>query len=46
MVETLHRFGDRLGIAIIVLFTLGIGPHVFRRHQPGVVAKRLKFATG
>ena len=22
-----------------------VAPHIFRRHQPGVVAKRLKFAT-
>jgi hypothetical protein len=26
-------------------FHFGIRPHVFRRHQPGVVAERLKFAT-
>jgi hypothetical protein len=43
--RALHRLGDRFGIAIVVLFTFGIRPHVFRRHQPGVVAERLKFAT-
>src|SRR5262249_35276644 len=39
--RALHRFRDRLGIAIVVLFTFAI----FRRHQPGVMAKRLKVAT-
>ena len=43
--RTLHRFGNRLGVAIIVLFTLAIRAHVFRRHQAGIVAKRLKFPT-
>ena len=43
--RTLHRFRDRLGIAIVVLFTFAIRTHVFRRHQPGVMAKRMKVAT-
>src|ERR1700756_5190129 len=43
--RTLHRFSDRFGVAIVVLFTFGVRAHVFRRHQPGVVAKRLKLAT-
>jgi hypothetical protein len=30
---------DRFGIAEVVLLTLGIWPHVLRRHQPGIVAK-------
>src|SRR4029434_7618892 len=41
----LHRFSNRLGVAIVVLFTLAIRAYVFRRHQSGVVAKRLKLAT-
>src|SRR5262245_24359581 len=39
------RCGDRFRIAIVILVTFAIRPLVFRRHQPGVVAKRLKFAT-
>ncbi len=38
--RTLHRLGDRLRIAEVVLLSLRIGPHVLRRHQPGIVAKR------
>jgi hypothetical protein len=40
----LHGLGDRFSIAIVILVTFAIRPHVFRRHQPGVVTKRLKFA--
>ena len=29
---------DRLGIAVVVLLCLDVGPHVFRRHQPDGVA--------
>ena len=29
--RTLHRFRDRLGIAIVIFFTFGIRAHVFRR---------------
>jgi hypothetical protein len=36
---------NRLGVAIVVLFTLAIRAYVFRRHQSGIVAKRLKLAT-
>ena len=36
----LHRFGDRLGVAEVVLLSLGIGLDVFRQHQPGLVAER------
>jgi Sel1 repeat len=43
--RALHCFGDRFRIAIVFLVTFAIRPHVFRRHQLGVVAKRLKFAT-
>src|SRR6516165_3200365 len=43
--RALHRFRDRLGIAIVVLFTFAIRAHIFRRHQPGVMAKRLKVAA-
>jgi hypothetical protein len=43
--RALHRFSDRLGIAIVVLFTFAIRAHVFRRHQSGIVAKRLQFAA-
>ena len=41
----LHRFGDRLRIAEVVLLSLRIGTHVLRRHQPGVVAKPLQLPT-
>jgi hypothetical protein len=41
----LHRFGDRLCITEVILLAPGIGPHVPRRHQPSVVAKRLKSTT-
>src|SRR5262245_66586438 len=43
--RTLHRLGDRLGIAEVVLLALAVRSHVFRRHQASVVAKRLKLAT-
>src|SRR6202045_1847178 len=43
--RTLHCFGDRFSVAIVILVTFAIRPHVVRRHQPGVMAKRLKFAT-
>ncbi len=41
----LHRLGDRLRIAEVVLLSLRIGAHVLRRHQPSVVAKHLQLAT-
>jgi hypothetical protein len=42
---TLHRLGDRLRIAEVVLLSFALRANVFRRHQPSVVAKRLKLAT-
>jgi hypothetical protein len=36
---------DRLRIAIIVLVSLEVGPHILRRHQPDSVAKVGKLAT-
>src|SRR5450631_2529582 len=41
----LYRFGDCLGIAEVVLLSLRVGTNVLRRHQPGIVTKRLKPAT-
>jgi hypothetical protein len=41
----LHRFGNCLRVTEVVLLALGIRPHVLRRHQPGVVAKRFKPTT-
>jgi len=41
----LHRLGDRLCIAEVVLLTLRIRTHVLRRHQPGVVAKPMELAA-
>src|SRR6516165_6663388 len=43
--RTLHRLRDRFRIAVVILFAFGIRAHVFRRHQPSIVAKRLKLAT-
>src|SRR6201984_352759 len=43
--RALHRFGDRLGIARVVLVSLRIRPHVFCRHQPSVVTECLQLAT-
>ncbi len=41
----LHRFSDRFSVTEVILLALGIGPHILRRHQPSVVAKRLKSTT-
>jgi hypothetical protein len=38
----LHRLGDRLRIAEVVLLPLRVGADVLRRHQPGVVAQCFK----
>ena len=38
--RSLHCLGDRLRVAEVVLLPLRIGPHVLRRHQPGIVTKR------
>src|SRR5262245_66208913 len=42
---TLDRLGDGLGITKVILLSLRIGPHILRRHQPGIVTKRLQLAT-
>ena len=41
----LHRLGNRLGITEVVLLSLRVGPYVLRRHQSGIVTKRLKLAA-
>src|SRR5271165_6427497 len=33
-----HRLCDPLGVAIVVLLRLDVGPDIFGRHQPDVVA--------
>jgi hypothetical protein len=43
--RSLHRLGDCLGIAEVILLSLGIGTNILRRHQPGIVAKCPKFAA-
>jgi hypothetical protein len=43
--RALHRLGDRLSIAEIVLLALVVRAHVFCWHQPRVVTKRLQLAT-
>ena len=40
-----HRLGNRLRVAEVVLLSLRVGPHVLRRHQPGIVTKRLQLTT-
>ena len=37
----LHRLGNRLRIAEVVLLSLVIRPHVFGWHQSGIVAESL-----
>ena len=41
----LHRLGNRLGVAEVVLLSLRVGSHVLCRHQPGIVAKLPQLAT-
>src|SRR6266498_178469 len=41
----LHRLGDRLRVAEVVLLPLRIRTNVLRRHQPGIVTKTLELAT-
>src|SRR5215472_7505583 len=41
----LYRFGDRLRIAEVILLSLGIRAHILRRHQPGIMPKRLQLAA-
>src|SRR5262249_3346490 len=43
--RALHRLGDRLGIAEVVLLPSRVGAHIFGWHQPSVVTKRCKFAV-
>src|SRR3984893_4475719 len=43
--RTLHCLGDSFSIAEVVLLSLAVGTDLFRRHQPSIVTKRLKFAT-
>ena len=43
--RALHRLGDCFRVAKVVLLSFRIRAHVFRRHQAGVVAKHLEFAT-
>jgi len=40
--RTLHRFGNHLGVSEVVLLPSEIRLHVLGRHQPGVMAERLK----
>ena len=35
----LHRLGNRLRIAEVVLLSFAIRPHIFGWHQPGIVAE-------
>src|ERR1700731_4218415 len=37
-----RRLSDRLCIPIVVFLGLDVGPHIFRRHQPNLVALRLE----
>jgi hypothetical protein len=39
------RLRNRLCITKVVLLSFRIGPHILRRHQPGIVTKRLQLAT-
>ena len=39
--RSLHRLGDGLGIAEVILLPSGIGTNVLRRHQPGIVSKAI-----
>jgi len=43
--RSLHRLGDCLGIAEVILLPLRVGANILRRHQPGIVAQCPKFAT-
>ncbi len=40
-----RRFRDPLGVAIVVLLRLDVGPGIFRRHQPDVVAVSCEHPT-
>ena len=43
--RALDSLGDGFRISEVILLSLRIGAHVFRRHQAGVVAKHLELAT-
>jgi hypothetical protein len=43
--RALHRLGDRLRVAKVVLPPLGIGPHVLGGHQASIVPQRLEAAA-
>jgi len=43
--RALHRLGDCLGIAEVVLLPSRVGTHIFGWHQPSVVTKRCEFAA-
>src|SRR5262249_52592503 len=43
--RALHRLGDCLGIAEVVLLPPRVGAHIFGWHQPSVVAKRCEFTA-
>ncbi len=43
--RALDGFGDRLGVAEVVLLPLGVRSNVFRRHEPGIVAKQMEPAA-
>jgi hypothetical protein len=38
IVSELHRLGDRLRVAEVVLLPPGVGTHIFGQHQPSVMA--------
>ena len=37
--RSLHRLGDCLGIAEVILLPLRVGANILRRHQPGIDRK-------
>src|SRR5450759_1563138 len=41
----LHRLGDCLGIAEVILLPLGIGTNILCWHQPGIVSKAIELAA-
>jgi hypothetical protein len=45
MVGRLHRFGDRFGIAVVVLVPFEKGLHVLRRDQPHLVTKSFELSA-
>ena len=43
--RALHRLGDRLGVAEVILLSLGMWTNVLRRHQASVVSQYLQLAA-